>query len=421
MKKEKWLIGEIDRWRELELITDETATTLKGMYTPKKGVGFLTVLLSVVGCLLIGMGIVLLSANNWWYQLPVAARTVIGFMPLVISQGVVVYVLKKKQSSIAFCEGAALINMACVFTVVALVGQIFHLPSDFTNYLLKCGILSAPVMLMLDAVSPLIIFYWTAINGGIFYNEEIGTVIATIMFIVGAVYALKKCRRRGGVATYLSFITAFSGFLLILLSGSNNGCDISVALSAYILILLTAASCFSGCEGVFEVLGRLGFLIMTSVFTYSWVWNFRNDFESKVFLLLTAVLVLLGLALVVLNIKRKRYDLFAMAALLALILRVVWFGVRLEETPLVPIFAILFNIVLLVVSVWYLVMGAKKVNLYDANTGMIMLCTLIVMRFFDSELPIYARGIAFLTIGAGFLLFNLYLTKSKKRIKGDSV
>ena len=276
-------------------------------------------------------------------------------------------------------------------------------------------------MLMLDAVSPLIIFYWTALNGGIFYNEEIGIVIATLMFVAGAVYALKKCRRSGGVATYLSFITAFSGFLLILISGGNNGCDISVALSAYILILLTASRCICGSEGVFEVLGRLGFLIMTSVSTYSWLWNYRNDFESKVFLALTAVLALLGVALLVLNIKKKRYDLFAIAALVALLLRIAWFGVRLEEASLAPIFSILSNIVLLVVSVWYLVAGAKKVNLYDANTGMIMLCTLIVMRFFDSEMPIYVRGIAFLIIGAGFLLFNLYLTKSKKRIKGDSV
>ncbi len=421
MKKEKWLIGEIDRWHEMEIVSEETASILKGMYKPKKSIGFLTVLLSVVGCLLIGMGIVLLSANNWWYELPLAVRAVIGFMPLVISQIIVIYVLRFKRNSTAFREGAALLNMAGIFAVIALVGQIFHLPGDFTNNLLLCGILSCPVMLMLDAISPLIIFYWTALNGGIFYDKEIGIVIAFVMFLVGAVYALKKCRRISGSSTYLSFITVFSGFMLILLSALRCGDEMSIAIGAYTLILLASSTIFSGGEGVFEVMGRLGFLIMTSVCTYSGLWEYSYDFDGILFLVLTMVLVLFALLLSIRSIKLKTYDLFLTASLLTLVLRIVWAGAGLNNAPFDTLCMIIFNIILLCVSVWYLVTGAKKVNMYNANTGMIMLCTLIVMRFFDSQMPLYIRGIVFLTIGAGFLLFNLYLSKSKKRMKGDSV
>ena len=94
MKKEKWLLNEIDRWQSEEIINEETADTLRGMYIRKKSVNVLMILFSVIGSVLIGMGIVLVSANNWWYSLPVSVRTFIGFLPLLVSQGLVFYVFK---------------------------------------------------------------------------------------------------------------------------------------------------------------------------------------------------------------------------------------------------------------------------------------------------------------------------------------
>ena len=44
---------------------------------PKKSISFLIVLFSIIGSLLIGMGIVLVSANNWWYSLPIFVKTFI--------------------------------------------------------------------------------------------------------------------------------------------------------------------------------------------------------------------------------------------------------------------------------------------------------------------------------------------------------
>ena len=114
MKKEKWLLKEIDTWQEKEIITGETADTLRSMYQPKKSINVLIVLFSIIGSLLIGMGIVLVSANNWWYALPIGVRAFIGFMPLVISQLIVFYVYKNKMESTAFRESSALLNVAGV-------------------------------------------------------------------------------------------------------------------------------------------------------------------------------------------------------------------------------------------------------------------------------------------------------------------
>ena len=47
-----------------------------------------------------------------------------------------------------------------------MVSQSFHIPYDFGTYLLTCGLLILPVIYILDAASPLIIYYYTIINWG---------------------------------------------------------------------------------------------------------------------------------------------------------------------------------------------------------------------------------------------------------------
>ena len=419
MKKEKWLLKEIENWQTEEIINEETAVRLKSMYQPKNGIGFLIVLFSVIGSLLIGMGIVLVSANNWWYSLPVVIRTFIGFLPLIVSQMLVIYVFRCKMNSIAFRESAALLNMAGVFASIAIVGQIFHLPGDFTNYLLVCGILFLPSMLIMNAVSPLIVFYWTAINGGIYFADEVGVVISLTMFIAGAVFALNKCREKNSKSVYLSLITVISGFVLILVSALEAGSDLSVVLYGYSILLLSSAKLLKGSENVFLMLGRVCMLVLTIVLTYMDIWSYNAELEGIVFIILTVLVCVAAAVLLFMNIRAKKYCPFSVVAFIFLIPRAVWCIFDLTEYP--EIFMIVFNVVLFVLSIFCIFEGAKKIDLYNANTGMITLCLLIILRFFDSELPLYARGIVFLCLGAGFLIFNLFLVGTKKKLKEEQI
>lgn len=64
MKKEKWILKEIDAWRKDLLINEDTAAMLKERYSPQKDSNFSVVLFSIVGAILIGAGIILLGAKN---------------------------------------------------------------------------------------------------------------------------------------------------------------------------------------------------------------------------------------------------------------------------------------------------------------------------------------------------------------------
>ena len=120
--------------------------------------------------------------------------------------------------------------------------------------------------------------------------------------------------------------------------------------------------------------------------------------------------VLIGSAMLLLFQFAKRQDwmrtLFGALPLLAL------FGYAIAGSSSVfPTF--LFNIFLLAVSVYRLMVGIKVNNLSIVNSGMIMLSALVLARFFDSEINFILKGLVFILIGVGFLATNVVILRCK--------
>ncbi len=415
MRKEKWLLDEIEKWQTEEIISPESAEILKTRYAPKKKINLLIVLFSIIGTLFVGMGGVLVGAHNLWYKLPIAARTAIGFLPLVASQVLVLYVYLKKRDSIAFCEGAAILNMAGVFSSVAIVGQIFHLPSDFTNYILLCGVLALPSMLILNAIAPLGIYFWTVLNGGLCFDSLWETPLSTALYVVGALFAIYNFRAENGRAVYAAWISVISGFILVWVTSLLEDFDVFISLFAYFALLGSASVLWERAGRSLEISGTAGTLIVMLFATYEgwWLSSIKSDITI-------AVLTLAFLALAIgILIKKQRMVPAALAAFAALLLRAIWALVGLNSEPFSVVFMIVANVILLAVGVYYIWAGARKVSLLYANVGMITVCTLIIMRFFDSEMSLGIRGVVFILLGIGFLGFNSYLVRMRKKAKEE--
>jgi len=148
-------------------------------------------------------------------------------------------------------------------------------------------------LLIVDQVKYL---YNKPINGGIYFSDEFGIVISIMMFVIGALFALKKCRTKGGKSTYLSLITIISAFALILVSALKCDCDLTIILYGYALLLLSASPRLKGCEKVFSVVGKLCFLILKFVVTYQGLWGYNAEFDSVVFLIMTILLILFAIS-----------------------------------------------------------------------------------------------------------------------------
>ena len=420
MKKEKWMLSQIEAWEEEALIGAETAAVLKQRYSPKKSMHMLTVLLSIIGTLLIGMGVILIGAHNLWFRLPLAARAAIAFLPLAASQGFLLYVVKRKMHSLSYRESAALLNMAGVFATLAWIGQIFHLPSDFTNYIFVCGVLSLPSMLILRAASPLAIYYWTVINGGLFIGETVGVPVGVVMFAVGAAYAVSFFKEESQRSAFMAELTAIAGFVLLLVAALTASVDPSLLLFTYFSLLMLSAFLWEKAGQTLFGIGTFGFMVMMTFFIIVWFWQYEVECDSVPLLVLTVLLVVANVLCAVWRYRHGKMNAITALVIGALLLRGLWACLGLTGDAWAIGFLIFYNILFLALGVLFLWDGVKHVRLLSANAGILCIFTAIVVRFFDTEMSLAIRGVVFVILGIGFLLFNMYLVRMKKKAKEEA-
>ena len=75
--------------------------------------------------------------------------------------------------------------------------------------------------------------------------------------------------------------------------------------------------------------------------------------------------------------------------------------------------AAVFNCYALWLGIDILVRGIRSDSLARANFGLLLVATLAISRFFDSDLSFVTRGIGFIVVGAGFLIGNILLFKKR--------
>ncbi len=70
------------------------------------------------------------------------------------------------------------------------------------------------------------------------------------------------------------------------------------------------------------------------------------------------------------------------------------------------VIALGMNLYVLALGILLLRRGIAQRDLTVMNGGLVMICALILMRFFDVDLPFHVRGLAFIAVGATFIIAN---------------
>src|SRR5207244_4221056 len=89
-----------------------------------------------------------LIAHNW-DELSRPVRTAIAFLPLLIAQAVIVFVLMRRNESRPWREAAAIFDVAAVATAISLVSQTYQLQGTFAEFMLVWLLLSLPIVYLL--------------------------------------------------------------------------------------------------------------------------------------------------------------------------------------------------------------------------------------------------------------------------------
>lgn len=423
----RWLHAQLPALVGKGVLTRESAEALRAHFVVEEpGHGAGVIISAVLGATLIGAGIILVLAHNW-DELDKTARTAISFAPLAIGIALSAFALRRRAGSAAWCEGAAIFQMLAVATAISLVGQTWHIAGDFFDFLLTWMLLGVPLVYLLRATLPAALFIvgiatWAC---GIASRSESPLWAWPLLALIVPFHASAvRENRHGQRANTLSLLLALS--LPVLL-----GCTIEhVARNSWIpafaglfaSLYLAGVLWFENEEHhahPFRAVGSLGIAVLAIMLSYREIWRWLDPahhpmHDSTIAWIVALKFPLLALLLGAFCLKRK-CDANPLAAALPIAALGGWLCARTWDAQIGA--ALFFNAFALALGIVTLIRGVRRTRIGSANAGLLVIAALVLARFFDSDFSFVARGVAFIAIGIGFLLANLFLFKRKKRAR----
>ncbi|MGH7599461.1 MAG: DUF2157 domain-containing protein [bacterium] len=421
----QWLYRELPALMNDGVITAEIAEKLRAYYGEiKEGSKnrIALIVFGVLGALLVGSGVILLLAHNW-EELSRAVRTVLSFAPLLIGQALAGWTLARKKESVAWREGTATFLMLAIGASISLIGQTYHISGDPGKFLLTWMLLSIPLVYLLSATAPAILYLWGITAWAGVRQYEAGHALffwPLAALIIPHFWQAVKENRYGIRAIILGWGISLSLCVAtgIVLEGALPGLWIVVYSGLFAVLFLVGNSYFGEAPTLwqrpFQTIGAAGIAVLAFLLTYKWPWerigweHYRTGVEfhsvAAIFdYVLAAALVLVTLYLLFRQMRHWQITTILSGAMP--IVSIVGYVVTASATS--DAFAlILFNLYLFALGLATTITGIRNGHLGTVNAGMLILAALIVARFFDSELGFVIRGLAFILVGIGFLLAN---------------
>lgn len=429
-KAVRWLFGELPELVGNGVLSSESAEKLRRYYSDfdRKSTrpAALTVC-SILGALLIGLGIILLLAHNW-NELSRPVRTVVSLTPLILGQVLAGWTIVRRKESVAWREGSATFLTIAIGASISLISQTYHIPGDMASFTLTWSLLAVPLVYLMHASVPAILYLVGITTWAGFTQGQGGHAIAFWplgALIVPHFWQAIKENRYGVRSSVLGWAISLclSVSIGIILEKVLPGLWI-VAYSGLLAVLyLTGALWFGEAPTIwrrpFHTVGAAGIPVLSLLLTYEWPWEtigwrfYRSgrrlhEFAAISDYFLTAALLIIAAYIVSTCLRRGQTDklLFGAAPIVAGITYLLCgFGLN----DLFPI--IMFNAYLLVLGVGTIALGVRDGRLSVVNIGMLIMTAAIVARFFDSSMGFVVRGVAFIILGIGFLTTNLLLLR----------
>jgi len=422
---------DLDKMVEEGVISFETSRSIRNWYEQQQPSDNrrLTLLFGVLGVLLVVSGIMLVLAHNW-DSFPLTVKTVWAFLPLVVGQVGVGYVLLKKRDKEWWREISATWLALSIGGCIALISQIYHLPGELPDFLLTWLLLGAALIYLLPSQVVAVLFLagsvWYATEAGYGYNSSLyaGYYFWGLLLWVLPFYRSLWVKKKDGFFARL-FHFGFPAALLI-------GLGMHIGNSGYGWMWIAYASLLS----IFYMLGTfikshsdhkisngyyysgmLGSLLL--LFIGSFV-DFRKELlrekslliidGGQLALVLAIILFLLALSGFIYLFGVKKFTPFKpLAFSFVLFAAMIWMAHLSNGSAAIPA-----NLYILGLGVWVLVEGSRQKSFFRINAGLGLIAILAICRFFDTELSFVLRGLIFITVGIGFALANYQMIQKKK-------
>ena len=395
-----------------------------------------TVIIAVLGSLLVAGGIGLIF-TALWQELSIALKAVFAFIPMIAGQAFAFYVIRKRRSSFSFCEGASVLWSAGVIVTLALINSIFSIHLGYANCLILDAVMILPIILMLDAVSPLALYFymvlhWTIETAGYYGTREsmIISIIAYIVCFLGVAFGLlfvKSKKEKLGEIRYLysQWVSVVAVIVFTYISIDFFSFDMMFTLLAA-AIAIFALDKEDKLHSPFLIIGTVGSLGV-SVYTY---FLFKMDIdpifytEEPLKFFIGYVLFSAILATALMRNKdivfRNRLKLSEILVFM-LILLVMLVNYAIQQMGIASLSGFVITasewIILLLAfmaGVVFIFHGAKENRLFFTNIGFIADGGLAYYLLVTSDASLLVNGLALLILGGILLSINLLISRRKK-------
>ena len=416
------------------VIDTSTAERIENYYLSKSGPpqNKLVIIFGILGAILVGLGIILILAHNW-DDLTRAAKTVISFIPLVLGQLICAYALVKKQNSTAWRESSSAFLLIAIGACISLISQIYNISGTLSSYLLTWLLLGLPlVYLMRSSVVSLLYIAgltWYACETGYFSGENNESYLFWILLllILPHYYLLYRDKRESNFFTFHNWFIPLS---VIITLGTLAAQDEELMLIAYVslfgLLYLIGHQPLLREQPVrnngYLALGSLGTVAILLGLSFSFFWTGlreRSQWSDQVLTSpeLIASVVLTGAALFLLiyqKIKQPVKEMKPVEPVFILFIIIFLIGMR------SPIAVVLINFLVLGIGVMTIREGARQDHFGILNYGLLIIASLVICRFFDTNLGFVFKGILFVLVGLGFFFANYWMMKKRKVLPSEA-
>ena len=413
----RWLYSELPQLTARGVLSEDAAAALRAHYgTPsvRSGVSLLVGMTAVLAALLIGSGVILLLAANW-DLFPRVVRTALAFIPLLVTQVLGAFVLLRRMGSMPWRESVALLNSLAIAAAIALVSQIYHMPGDFTAFMLVWMLLTLPAIYLLRSAAATLLYLWLAMAWTLSATRE-HWHWGWLLFAAVLPLMLPLIMRGGMRAWWLAMAGMICGGILLGATANQahmHGIWIP-AFAGYLGLLYVAGVALRPDElHPFRWVGFAAIGTLSLIFTWGDFWSPESaDTRSGAIAatIICGLSVVGGMVAAVIGFMRS-IPVNPFAAAFPFV-AVVAYGFVVAREQWVA--ALLFNLYVLALSVMALRTGLARGRFAETNAGMLLLTALIVMRFFDTDVGFLVRGLAFIAAGVGFLIVNVMLLKRRR-------
>lgn len=435
---QRWLLEQLPQWEREGLLTADAARTLRERHAvddSQPSIG--QIIMGSLGALLIGAGLITVIGYNWdAYSRPV--RLLFAVVPLLAAQLLSLRALLKGEAALAWVrESTALFQALATGACIAIVSQIYNLGGAWPDFLFWWMLLSLPLAWVLRSTS-VAIFYLIGITVWSLHQVDhvlhwYDSALLYPVLLAGLAPFWPGWPLRWRLSPSLQYVMTLSvglglaaaaassvfvyqdGRVASMYSHSGREYDVIIWLwifnAAAILLLPTqppplhekrrhdphvslAALFLLGTSVWLSFFDLSSFLLETlaRALAQPWAWG-----------MLTCMV-----GFVVVAVRQQRWGLVGVGSLaFTPVVALALGSAGLAWLPWLMNAHLLLLGVLLILLDFTGRRGAPRL-------GAALICALIIVRMFESELSLLLKGLVFIAVGVAFLAFNIFTSRAHK-------